>query len=60
MESPQDSPDKRASSNVGPSLEDDDLQPSELHPAFEQVMAEAWDDPAMDVYDDYDARRSPR
>jgi hypothetical protein len=39
-------------------IQADDLDPSEMYPLIDEVMKEDWDDPAMDVYDDYDAHRS--
>jgi hypothetical protein len=38
-------------------LGEDDLDPRDLYPLIDEVMKEDWDDPAMDVYNDYDAHR---
>jgi hypothetical protein len=38
-------------------LEAGDLDPREAYPLIDQVMQEEWDDPAMDIYNDYDAHR---
>jgi hypothetical protein len=35
----------------------DDLDPRDMDPLIDEVMKEDWEDPAMDVYDDYDAHR---
>jgi hypothetical protein len=42
---------------VKPLLEEGDLDPREAYPLIDQVMKEDWDDPAMDIYNDYDAHR---
>jgi hypothetical protein len=36
----------------------DDVDPREMYPPIDEVMKEDWDDPAMDVYNDYDAHRA--
>ena len=36
---------------------EDDLDPRETYPLIDEVMREDWDDPAMDIYNDYDAHR---
>jgi hypothetical protein len=41
-------------------LGEDDLEPREMYPLIDEVMKEDWDDPATDVYNDYDAHRSKR
>ena len=41
-------------------LQSDDLDPREVNRLIDDVMKEDWDDPAMDVYDDYDAHRPPQ
>jgi hypothetical protein len=38
-------------------LGEDDLDPRDMYPLIDEVMKEDWDDPAMDVYNDYDAQR---
>jgi hypothetical protein len=38
-------------------FEPDDIDPREAYPLADEVMKEDWDDPAMDVYNDYDAHR---
>jgi len=38
-------------------FEGDDLDPREMYPLIDEVMKEDWDDPAMDIYNDYDAHR---
>jgi hypothetical protein len=38
-------------------LGEDDLDPRDMYPLIDEVMKEDWDDPAMDVYNDYDAHR---
>jgi hypothetical protein len=38
-------------------LGEDDLDPRDMYPLIDKVMKEDWDDPAMDVYNDYDAHR---
>lgn len=35
----------------------DDLDPREAYASIDAVMKEDWDDPSMDLYDDYDAHR---
>jgi hypothetical protein len=35
----------------------DDPDPRAMYPLYNEVMREDWDDPAMDVYNDYDAHR---
>ena len=40
-------------------FEGDDLDPREMYPLIDEVMKEDWDDPAMDIYNDYDAHRPP-
>ena len=35
-----------------------DLDPRETYTAVDEVFREAWADPAMDAYDDYDAHKS--
>jgi hypothetical protein len=40
-------------------FEGDDLDPREIYPLIDEVMKEDWDDPAMDIYNDYDAHRPP-
>ena len=43
---------------VRPLFEDEEGHPRELYPHVEQSFRKAgWDDPAMEVYDDYDAHR---
>jgi hypothetical protein len=37
--------------------EANDFDPREMYPLIDEVMKEDWDDPAMDVYNDYDAHR---
>jgi hypothetical protein len=38
--------------------EDEDFDPRELYPLVEQTFLRAgWDDPEMDVYNEYDAHR---
>jgi hypothetical protein len=39
-------------------FEEDDFDPREMYPLIDEVMKEDWDDPAMDIYNDYDAHRS--
>jgi predicted ATPase len=36
-------------------LLDEEFDPRSTYPAIDQTMREGWDDPAMDIYDDYDA-----
>jgi hypothetical protein len=36
---------------------DEDIDPRGAYPAIDRAFKEGWDDPAMDVYDDYDANR---
>ena len=31
----------------------------EMYPLIDEVMKEDWDDPAMDIYNDYEAHRPP-
>ena len=40
-------------------FEGDDLDPREMYPLIDEVMKEDWDNPAMDIYNDYDAHRPP-
>jgi hypothetical protein len=40
-------------------FEQDDLDPRAMYPLIDEVMKEDWDDPAMEVYNDYDAHRPP-
>jgi hypothetical protein len=37
---------------------EDEFDPRAMYPLIDEAMKEGWDDPAMDVYDDYDAHRS--
>jgi hypothetical protein len=39
-------------------LVEDDFDPRAMYPLIDEAMKEGWDEPAMDVYDDYDAHRS--
>jgi hypothetical protein len=41
-----------------PLLQADEIDPREMYALIDEVMKEDWDDPAMDVYDDYDAHRA--
>jgi hypothetical protein len=38
-------------------IEGEDFDPREMYPLIDEVMKEDWDDPAMDIYNDYDAHR---
>jgi hypothetical protein len=38
----------------------DDLDPRAMYPLIDEVMKEDWDDPAMDLYNDYEAHRPPQ
>jgi hypothetical protein len=39
-------------------FEEDEIDPRAMYPLIDEVMKEDWDDPAMDIYNDYDAHRS--
>jgi hypothetical protein len=41
-------------------FEHDDLDPRWMYPLVDDVMKKDWDDPKMDVYDDYDSHRPPQ
>ena len=42
------------------SVEDDEVDPRELYPLTAKTAAAAgWDDPEMDIYNDYDAHKTP-
>jgi hypothetical protein len=38
-------------------FQQDEFDPGEVYPLIDEVMKEDWDDPAMDLYNDYDANR---
>ena len=38
---------------------DEEYDPSWAYPLVAEALAEVWDDPAMDVYNDYDAAPKP-
>ncbi len=38
-------------------FEGGDLDPRAMYPLIDEAMKEGWDDPAMDIYDDYDSHR---
>ena len=41
-------------------VEDDQVDPRELYPLTAKTAAAAgWDDPEMDIYNDYDAHKTP-
>ena len=36
----------------------DEFEPCASYPLIDEVMKEDWDDPSMDVYNDYDSHRT--
>lgn len=43
---------------VKPLFEEEEFDPSEAYPLMWEVMKEDWEDPAMDVYDNYPEQKS--
>jgi hypothetical protein len=38
-------------------IEEEEFDPRSTYPLVDETFRQYWDDPAMDVYDDYDAHR---